>query len=245
MIGTGADSTILSDFKPVGSSTLAQQPLTSPIGIGRMQSVPTALEDYLKDRMAVAQGTMGVDWSIASFEKGHVFILPAYPEKMVVTTKNEITGVVSQKTVDTRERNIDLGAKPELRLKGVLVPEADWDIAFDVGERVFGIPKIVGNDILVNTSLGGFGGDISASYLEAGSTFRISAKGGTATLANIGKAFGGALVMDTSVVVTSASGMVRIKPTSPIQSSTSTSPRQRFTPTDFTLWEKLPSRPLP
>jgi type IV pilus assembly protein PilY1 len=244
MTGAGADATIVADFKPAASASLAQQPLTSPIGIGRMLSVPADVEPYLKDRIAVAQGTMGVDWSIAPFERGHVFILPAYPEKMVVAYKDPVTLATVQKTVDTRERNIDLAAKPQLRLQGVLLPEADWDIELNVGERVFGMPKIVGNDVIINTSYGGFGGDIADTYLDAGSTLRISAAAGTETLESIGKAFGGALVMDKSVVVTSASGMARSTPAREIKGGTQTNPRNRYTPTDFTTWEQLSPRSI-
>jgi hypothetical protein len=244
MVGAGADATLLAAYKPAASTDLARQPLTSPIGIGRMLQVPTDVEPYLKDRIAVAQGTMGVDWSIAPFEPGHVFVLPVYPETMVTPVKDPVTGAVALKTIDTRERKIDLASKPELALQGVLLPAADWDIKLAVGERVFGMPKIIGNDIIVNTAFGGFGGDITESLLESGSTLRITGTGGSEQLESIGKAFGGALVMDDSIVVTSASGMVRVKPTDKVEGSTQTNPRNRYTPTDFTTWEQLPPIPL-
>lgn len=240
MSGAAADPTIVDSFKPVGSASLALQPLTSPIGIGRMLQVPSALEKYLKDRIAIAQGTMGVDWSIAPFEKGHIFVLPAYPEIMVVAFTDPVSGNTVQETVDTRDRDIDLGAKPQLALRGVLLSPAAWDIELDVGERVFGMPKIVGNDVIANTSYGGFGGDIAETYLDSGRTLRVSASGGNQTLESIGKAFGGALLMDDSVVVTSASGMARVKPANQLKGSTQTNPRNRYTPTDFTTWEQLP-----
>jgi hypothetical protein len=106
------------------------------------------------------------------------------------------------------------------------------------------MPKIVGNDVIINTSYGGFGGDIADTYLDAGSTLRISAAAGTETLESIGKAFGGALVMDKSVVVTSASGMARSTPAREIKGGTQTNPRNRYTPTDFTTWEQLSPRSI-
>ena len=62
----------------------------------------------------------------------------------------------------------------------------------------------------------------------------------------IGKAFGGALVMDDTVVVTSATGMIKVQnATTPpkAESSAATSPRNRFTPANFGSWEERPSEP--
>jgi len=163
---------------------------------------------------------------------------------MVTAVKDPVTGAVTLKTVDTRERDIDLAAKSYLANKGVLKAAAQWDIELAIGERVFGMPKIVGNDIVVNTSLGGFSGDISDTLLDKGNTYRITDKGLGTSLRADEKAFGGALIMDGQIVVTSAAGMNKITPADAVKGATATNPRNRYTPTDYTTWEQLPMSPL-
>lgn len=230
MVGTGADSTTKDLFKPNGSTELAQQPLTSPIGIGRLTVVPTDLESYLKNRIAVAQGTMGVDWAIAPFEPGHVFVLPVSPESS--------TRLLPPVTV---------GGSPDPRLRGLLLPAATWDIALGVGERVYGMPKIVDNQIFLNTSVGSFSGDLTATLNDAGSTYRVTASGNTTVKTNVNtgqKRFGGVLLMGTDLIITSDQGIVKQKDQGKTP-GVDTKVRDRFTPTTTKTWEQRPEGALP
>jgi type IV pilus assembly protein PilY1 len=245
MEGAGADASILATYKPVGSATLAQQPLTSPIGLGRLRSVPTTLEQYLRDRAAVAQGTMGVDWTIAPFEKGHVFVLPAYPEVMVAPVKDPVTGITSLKTIDTRERDIDTASKPWLLTRGVLKSAAIWDTVLNTGERVFGMPKIVGDNVLVTTSTGDFSGDISEkAATTSGRILRIGSEGTNTEVSVDGGIPGGVLVMESAYVTTTSTKIKRSGKTEKMTTDTSTNVRNKYTPADFTTWEQLPPAPL-
>jgi hypothetical protein len=250
MTGGSADASTKDLFKPYGSASLAQQPLTSPIGLGRMTSVPCSVYKYLEGRIDVAQGSMGVDWAIAPFESGNLFVLPSSPEVTAVRLKDagctKLTGNVL--TVDTRRREIDLSAVPAIKTRGVLLPEAVWEIPLGVGERMFGMPKLVGNDVLVNTSAGSFSGDITDTAGDEGTTKIINEANPTGkVVVSIGKAFGGVLVIDEQVIVTSATGMVRVPDAvtgAPKGAeATKTTARNRFSPTTFGSWEERPSEP--
>jgi type IV pilus assembly protein PilY1 len=249
MSGGTADSGLKDLFKPFGSASLAQQPLTSPIGIGRLTNVPCSVYKYLEGRIDVAQGSMGVDWAIAPFESGNVFVLPSAPESTTVRLKDasctKLTGDVL--AVDTRERTINLSSKPSLKTRGVLLPEAVWEIPLGIGERMFGMPKLVGNDILIDTSAGSFSGDITETAMEAGTTKLINAANPTGkVVASIGKAFGGVLVIDQQVIATSATGMIRVADAVKAPegaAATATTARSRFTPATFGSWEERPSEP--
>jgi hypothetical protein len=251
MSGGSADSGLKDLFRPHGSSTLAQQPLTSPIGIGRLTNVPCWLYKYLEGRIDVAQGSMGVDWAIAPFEGGNLFVMPSAPESTAVRLKDsscsKLTGEVA--TVDTRARKIDLSSTPSLKTRGVLLPEAVWEVPLGVGERMFGMPKLVGNDILIDTSAGSFSGDITETAMEAGTTKVVNATNPEGkVVASIGKAFGGVLVIDQQVVATSATGMTRVKDAvKPPEgaAATATTARARYTPASFGSWEERPSEPRP
>jgi len=227
MTGSGADPSLLDAFKLAGSSRLAQQPLTSPVGIGRLLTAPSALVPYLKNRIDVTQGTMGVDWSIAEYERGHVYVLPAHP----ATLGNVGTRLASP---------VDLSASPDPLVYGIVKPEAVWDITLDVGERVFGVPKIAGNDVFINTSFGSFTGDISETYLQGGSTRLVNVQGDT-VVSSAGKSFGGVLVLGTDVVTTSASGIQRAKdkvePPKTQAEAAAQKPFNRLTPLDLKSWE--------
>jgi len=226
MTGTGADAALQALFKPQGSAALAQQPLTSPIGVGRFTVVPTALIPYLKDRVAVAQGTMGVDWAIAPTEKGHVYVTPVYPEPG--------TRLLPPITVSTT---------PDPRLYGVLKPEAAWDVVLGTGERVFGMPKIVDNEMLVNTSYGSFTGDITGTMNDLGSTLRVTSTG-IQKVDDGQKRFGGVLIFGNDLGITSDVGIIR-KAGEGKKSTAETKVRDRFTPTSTKSWEQLPDGTLP
>jgi type IV pilus assembly protein PilY1 len=230
MTGTGADQTTKDLFTPSGGTALAQQPLTSPIGIGRFTVVPTTLEPYLKNRVAVAQGTMGVDWAIAPFERGHVFVVPVFPE--------------------TGERllpPIAVGGSPDPRYMGIVSASGVWDIQLGVGERVYGMPKIVDNKMFINTSIGSFGGDLTASMNDAGSTYQVTASGNTTVVSNLNtgqKRFGGVLLFGSDLIVTSDVGITRQvgKGQAP---GVDTRVRDRYTPTTTKSWEQRPDGTLP
>lgn len=221
MSTTGVDADALAFFRVTGGTALAQQPLTSPIGIGRFTEVPTALEPYLKNRMAVAQGTMGVDWSIAPTQAGHVYVAPAFPEQDVRYVAPISTAV-----------------SPDPLLAGIVLPAAIWDTQLNVGERVYGMPKILGNEMFVNTSYGSFTGDITNTLDDLGRTLRITAAGKT-SIDDGQKRFGGALMIGSEVVVTSDVGIVRKSDAVP-PSTIGTRVRDRFTPTAPKSWEQRP-----
>jgi hypothetical protein len=230
MLGTGANQTTKDLFTPAGGTTLAQQPLTSPIGVGRFTVVPTGLTNYLKDRIAVAQGTMGVDWAIAPFENGHIYVVPAFPE-----------------TADRLKAPITVGGSPDPRYTGVIDPNAIWDIGLGVGERVYGMPKIVDNQIFINTSIGSFTGDLTSSMNDSGSTYRVTASGATTVKTNVNtgqKRFGGVLLFGNDLVVTSDQGITRQKDGGKTPGVT-TKVRDRFTPTSTKSWEQRPDGALP
>jgi type IV pilus assembly protein PilY1 len=230
MLGTGANQSTKDLFTPSGSPTLAQQPLTSPIGVGRFTVVPTALTNYLKNRIAVAQGTMGVDWAIAPFENGHVYVVPAFPE-----------------AGDRLPPPITVGGSPDPRYMGIIDPNAIWDIGLGVGERVYGMPKIVDNQMFINTSIGSFTGDLTASMNDVGSTYRVTASGSTTVKTNVNtgqKRFGGVLLFGNDLVVTSDQGITRQKDGGKTPGVT-TKVRDRFTPTSTKSWEQKPDGALP
>jgi type IV pilus assembly protein PilY1 len=225
MVATG-DAGLDALFKPTSlpnTGELAQQPLTSPVGVGRFTVVPTALQPYLQNRIAIAQGTMGVDWSIAPTQPGHLYVAPVFPE-----TNTRVTGTLSptSKTVDPL-------------LSGVLLDAAVWDTPLEIGERIFGMPKIVGNEIFANTSYGSFTGDITSTLNDQGRTLRIGATGAT-NLDTGQKRFGGALIFGKDVVVTSDVGIVR-KSNAAGTGGVGNRVFQRFTPVAPKAWELKPT----
>jgi type IV pilus assembly protein PilY1 len=174
-------------YRIAGSSParLSQQPLTTPIGQGRFTEVPTANASFLLGRLALVVGTMGVDWSIASYEKGHLFVLPIFPD----------TGTRLDEPIDVSDAR-----KP--MLYGVLKEKAAWQIDLDVGERVYGMPRVVNNRIIFNTAFGSFAGDLTENYNEPGN-YRVMAAtaDNTSATKNDAKSFGGVLTIGNSVVV--------------------------------------------
>lgn len=222
----GVPAAIQDAFTPVtppATGDLAQQPLTSPIGVGRFTVVPTALQPYLQNRIAIAQGTMGVDWSIAPMQPGHLYVGPVFPE-----ANTRLTGTIAP-SAKTRDPI----------LSGALLDAAIWDTPLEVGERIFGMPKIVGNEIFANTSYGSFSGDITSTLNELGRTLRIGATGAV-TLDTGQKRFGGALVFGKDVVVTSDVGIVR-KPGAAGTGGVANRVFQRATPVAPKAWELKPT----
>jgi type IV pilus assembly protein PilY1 len=219
MSSSGVEQSIIDAY--TASDGMAQQPLTSPIGVGRFTQVPTALQPYLQNRIAVAQGTMGVDWSIAPTQAGHVYVVPAYP-----ATETRLTEPVST------------AANPDPLLYGLVLPAASWDTALDVGERVYGMPKIVNNTMFVNTSYGTFTGDISGTLSDVGRSLQVTASGRT-TVDTGQKRFGGVLIFGTELVITSDVGIIRKANAAP-STTVETRVRDRFTPTAPKSWEQRP-----
>jgi type IV pilus assembly protein PilY1 len=231
LLATGADATTLADYKVDGGSKLAQQPLTSPIGLGRFTVVRKGLEPYLLSRLAVVQGAMGVDWSVAPFEPGAVYVVPVAPDY-----NTRIAPPLDVSKID---------ASTDPRLYGVLKPEAVWKIDLGVGERVFGMPRIVNNDVIFNTAFGSFSGDITDTILEAGNLYMTGtdAKTGQATgttpTPNQSKSFGGVVVFGGNVIVTTDSAITKKPVPAELKSDGDPSKRpfDRFTPALFKSWE--------
>jgi hypothetical protein len=220
MTGTGASEATRALFEIDGESDLAQQPLTSPIGQGRFTDVEEDLVPYLKDRLAVVQGTMGVDWAIAPFEAGHVYVVPIAPD------------------AGTRISSpVDLETSPDPLLFGVLMPDAKWDIALDVGERVFGMPRVVNNRVVFNTAFGSFTSDITDSLQDRGNYVEAT-KEGTDTTPNGTKSFGGVLIFDGRVIISTATSIKRLgTDESPPNGGVQQRPFNRSTPAIMKTWE--------
>jgi type IV pilus assembly protein PilY1 len=223
-----AAATEISALFTLASGGLAQQPLTTAIGLGRFTEVPATpvgLAPLLLNRLALVQGTMGVNWSIAPYEAGRVIVLPAFWE------------------YDTRIAYWSEGTKVNLneernpRMFGVLRPAAVWTVDLDVGERVFGMPRILNNRIIFTTSYGGFNGDISETASETGELHIVSSTG-DANEAIPTKAMGGVLVFEDKLVITTSTSM-RVKDApaggtgGPAQR-----PFNRATPALFKTWER-------
>jgi hypothetical protein len=226
MTAPTAVTEILSLFKVDGTTKIAQQPLTSPIGLGRFTEVPDAYEPYLKGRLAIVQGAMGVDWSIAPFEAGSVFVLPVSP---ALGTRVDVP--------------VDTAVTRDPKLYGVLKGEAAWRIPLAVGERVFGMPRVVNNEIIFNTAFGSFSGDITESITEAGNLYQVGttdagAARSTAT-ANQSKSFGGVVVFGGNVVITTDTAITKKAVPAELVSDGDPSKRpfNRFTPAMYRTWE--------
>ncbi len=227
MTGTGASAETLATYKVAGGSKLAEQPLTSPIGMGRFTQVKPELANYLPGRLAILQGTMGVDWSIAPFEKGSVYVIPVSPE------------------FGTRVQTpVDVGVTPDPRIYGVLVPDAAWRIELQTGERVFGMPRVINNEVIFNTAFGSFSGDITSSVWESGSFYQVTKDATTAT-SNTSKSFGGVVVFADNVIITTDNSISKRPADAALKApeGTSNRPFDRFTPAIFKTWEPLPDCP--
>jgi type IV pilus assembly protein PilY1 len=201
MTGTDSDpdaTAATKDLYRVGSTTkLSQQPLTTPIGQGRFTQVPDGKSDYLLGRLALVIGTMGVDWSIAPFEKGHLMVVPIFPDGGTKLTEP-----------------ILMTAERDPKIYGVLREPAAWDIPLAVGERVYGMPRVVNNNIVFNSAFGSFAGDLSTSFTDPGNLHIVSASTlGVVTDSsetNDAKSFGGVLVIGSDVIVTTDKSIRRL-----------------------------------
>jgi type IV pilus assembly protein PilY1 len=226
MTASGADSATKALYTLSGT-TLAEQPLTSPIGLGRFTQVRTSLQSYLLGRLAIVQGSMGVDWSIAPFERGSVFVIPISPD------------------AGTRlNAPVDLVAHPEATTSGLLLSAAAWRIQLQAGERVFGMPRIVNNEVIFNTAFGSFSGDNyidtvteSGNLYQEGSTAQGAAQESIA--ANQSKSFGGVLVFGNKLVVTTDTSIRASALPSALVSDGDPSKRpfNRATPALYKTWE--------
>lgn len=213
---------------PNASDPLSQQPLTTPIGEGRFTIVPAASTSFdpgmLTGRLALILGTMGVDWSIAPYENGHIYVVPAFPD---------------QGTRLAAPIAVGGGVTRDPRSFGILNPKAVWDIELLVGERVYGMPKVSNNTIVFNTAFGSFGGDISMTYLDPGNLRIVTATSST-RVANDAKAFGGTLVVGDQVIVTTDQRIRKVAGTGVAPGGPATSPFNRTTPALLKTWEELP-----
>jgi type IV pilus assembly protein PilY1 len=236
MTGAGppaADANTLSLFQVGGSSSLSQQPLTTPIGLGRFTSVPPQYTNYLLNRLSVIVGTMGVDWAISPYEPGNIFVIPISPQ---YGTRLPVAPATT----------IDMSQSPSPLTAGVLLPAAAWKIPLAVGERVYSTPQVVNNTIVFNTAFGTASGDISMSLTDPGNLQMISGdKNGThlTTVANDSKSFGGVLIMGGKAVVSTDDKIV-VAATPPAISNAPngvaglpTSTYQHVTPATLHSWE--------
>jgi type IV pilus assembly protein PilY1 len=231
---TGADATPPADaittalYEVNGSSAptgLSQQPLTTPIGQGRFTLVPTGKESYLLNRLALVVGTMGVDWAVAPYERGHLFVLPVHPDQ------------------GTRlSQPIDMTAARNPMMMGVLDLSAVWDIQLGVGERVFGMPRVIDNRVLFNTAFGSFSGDITDTATDPGNLWMVGATAATSsTTTNLAKSFGGVVTVGNEVVVTTDQGIKKMAtPPSVGGGGVGTSTFNRSTPAIMKSWEVVP-----
>jgi type IV pilus assembly protein PilY1 len=239
---TGADAspaadpnTITALYEVNGSSPpagLSQQPLTTPIGQGRFTLVPTGHE-IIMGRLALVVGTMGVDWSIAPYEKGHLFVLPVHPDQ------------------GTRlPEPIDLAAARDPMMFGVLSLASAWDIPLGVGERVYGMPRVINNLVLFNTAFGSFSGDITDTSTDPGNLWVVgTSSGGGHTMqktvtSNDAKSFGGVVQVGNSVVASTDTTIKRLNGATGLAGGTSGgvggSTFNRSTPAILKSWEVVP-----
>lgn len=228
--GTTADASTKA-LVTLASGGLAQQPLTSPVGLGRFTAVPSSpstLADFFPNRLAVLQGTMGVDWAIAPFEKGNMFVIPVYWES------NSRLAYWYNSAAPQPE--LDIGASPDPRAFGLIKPEAQWQIQLGIGERIFGMPRVVNNQIVFNTAFGSFSGDISDTILDRGNLYIVKS-GGTGVEQIPSKAFGGALVFQNKLVVSTATGIKAKSEPSVSGGGPSQMPFNRASPAVFKTWE--------
>ncbi|HYG67250.1 MAG TPA: hypothetical protein VD838_06310, partial [Anaeromyxobacteraceae bacterium] len=216
-----ADAQTRALYEVNGTTPLSSQPLTTPIGQGRFTEVPTGKDPYLLNRLALVLGTMGVDWSIAPFEKGHLYVVPIYPD------------------MGTRlDQPIDMEATRDPTRRGVLKADAIWDIELSVGERVYGMPRVVNNRIVFNTAFGSFAGDISESYLEPGNLRIVGATAEkSSTTTNDAKSFGGVLVVGSDVIVTTDKSIRRLGTAPSTEGGVGVRTFNRSTPAVLKSWE--------
>ena len=238
MTGTGAPASVTIPFKlNDGTTALSQQPLTTPIGQGRFTAVPADQRDFLVNRLVLLAGTMGVDWPIAPYEKGHIYVIPVSPD-------------VGTRLVEP----IDMSAARDPRKFGILrsypVGHPDqtdkhawWDLELGTGERVYGMPRVSNNQIIFNTAFGSFSGDISSTVSDRGNFWSVVANSAgqvtSSSTANNSKSLGGAVVVGTSVVVTTDNKIKKVAG-QVTPNTVNTSPFNRATPAAIKTWEVVP-----
>ncbi|HEU4383423.1 MAG TPA: hypothetical protein VFR85_07975, partial [Anaeromyxobacteraceae bacterium] len=230
MTATGAPADSL-DLVTLADGTLAQQPLTSPTGMGRFTQVPStpaSLATHIPYHLSILQGTMGVDWDVANFESGNLFVMPTYWELPSRRGYWYTTGPQAGLTV---------GTDPDPRAFGVLKSEAVWTVPLQLGERIFGMPRVVNNQIVFTTAKGPFTGDISESFLDVGNLYIV--KPSATTTESIGtKSFGGVLVFQDKLVMSTATGIkAKAEPADMQGGGPSQRPFNRSTPVIFKTWE--------
>jgi hypothetical protein len=163
-----------------------------------------------------------------------VLILPSFPEHDARTAYwNEGTRV-----------NLT-GTSRNPLVYGLLKPEAVWTIALGVGERVFGMPRILNNRVIFSTAVGSFNGDISETTSDTGNLYVV--KGDTSTSETINtKAFGGVLVFENKLVITTATRMIAKDAPAGMTTTEGAAQRpfNRSTPGIFKTWERPTQTPV-
>ena len=229
MVSSG-NSNIDAMYQVNGSSPLSQQPLTTPIGQGRFTAVPASpasLSVYIPNRLSLIVGTMGVNWNIAQYEAGHIFVVPISPDTGLKLTQAEL----------------DAAGTAAARRTGVIRQGASWDIALGTNERVYGMPRVVNNTILFNTAYGGSYAtdDIATTATNPGRLWITSSAGSTQS-DNDSKSFGGVLVFERNVIVTTDTSIHKLaSPPAAVTSAPALSvqPFNRSTPAAIKTWEEL------
>ncbi len=235
MTAPTADDATKGLFTVGTTTTLALQPLTSPIGLGRFTSARKELVPYLVGRLAIAQGAMGVDWSIAPYEPGSVFVVPVYPEfgTRVVTSSNQVD---LEKTT------------PDPLLYGIVkrtsasdTSPAAWRIPLLTGERVFGMPRIAADQVIFTTSFGSFSGTDPTAALESGNLYVAKSTADTATRTAIAsKSPAGVLEFQGKIVITTSAAISAVDDKSAATAAgVIGKPFDRFTPATFKTWEAV------
>jgi hypothetical protein len=182
----------------------------------------------------VLVGTMGVDWTIAPYERGHIFVLPVSPDMGTRYTEPvDVSG-----TRDPRRFGVLLPYPPEHPEQSS--KHAWWDVPLGTGERVYGMPRVSNNQIVFNTAFGSFTGDISATVTDPGkfwSVLATSTGSVTATsAANDSKSFAGVVIVGSTVVVTTDDKIKKISGQVTVN-DVNTSPFNRATPAAPKSWE--------
>jgi hypothetical protein len=106
-----------------------------------------------------------------------------------------------------------------------------------LGERIFGMPRVVNNEIVFTTAQGSFTGDITDTLSQAGNLYFIKPTGTTSETTG-SKSFGGVLVFQNTLVASTATGIKKKAEPADMQGGgASEKPFNRSTPAIFKTWE--------
>jgi hypothetical protein len=133
---------------------------------------------------------------------------------------------------------VAMAATRDPLLYGVLKEDAAWKIDLLVGERVYGMPRVVNNRIIFNTAFGSFAGDLSTTFLDPGNYRVVGATADkTSRTSNDAKSFGGVLVIGNTVVVSTDKSIKKVDGSSLSTGGVDTKTFNRSTPAVMKSWE--------